>query len=68
MQIKDKVAQMESSLQDDPARVQLSSELAALENELSTYLSESIQSASEKNINISNVSKNLKQTFLMKLL
>ena len=39
VEIKDKVAQMESSLQDDSARIQLSSELAALENELSTYLS-----------------------------
>ena len=46
VQIKDKVAQMESSLQDDSARIQLSSELEALENELSTYLSMSIQSAS----------------------
>ena len=63
VQIKDKVAQMESSLQDDPSRVQLSSELAALENELSTYLSESIQSASEKNINISNVSKESETEF-----
>ena len=63
VQIKDKVAQMESSLQDDPARIQLSSELAALENELSIYLSESIQSASEKNINISNVSKESETDF-----
>ena len=63
VEIKDKVSQMESSLQDDPARVQLSSELAALENELSTYLSESIQSASEKNINISNVSKESETDF-----
>ena len=63
VQIKDKVAQMESSLQDDPARIQLSSELAALENELSIYLSASIQSASEKNINISNVSKESETDF-----
>ena len=63
VQIKDKVAQMESSLQDDPARIQLSSELAVLENELSIYLSESIQSASEKNINISNFSKESETDF-----
>ena len=63
VKIKDKVAQMESSLQADPARIQLSSELAALENELSIYLSASIQSASEKNINISNVSKESETDF-----
>ena len=63
VQIKDKVARMESSLQDDPARIQLSSELAALENELSIYLSASIQSAHEKNINISNFSKQSETDF-----
>ena len=63
VQIKDKVVQMESSLQDDPARIQLSSELATLENELSIYLSASIQSASEKNINISNFSKESETDF-----
>ncbi len=63
VQIKGKVAQMEPLLQDDSARIQLSSELAALENELSIYLSASIQSASEKNINISNVSKESETDF-----
>ena len=67
LQIKDKVAQMEASLQDDPARIQLSSELATLENELSIYLSASIQSATEKNINISNISQESETDFLMKL-
>ena len=63
LQIKDKVAQMEASLQDDPARIQLSSELATLENELSIYLSASIQSATEKNINISNISQESETDF-----
>ena len=38
VQIQAKVSQLESSLQTDPLRVQLSSELATLENELSAYL------------------------------
>ena len=37
VQIKDKIEQMESSLQDDPGRIQLSSDLAALENELEPF-------------------------------
>ncbi len=63
VQIKEKVSQLESSLHDDPARIQLSSELAKLENELSNHLSKSIQSASEKNINISNISKESETNF-----
>ena len=62
-EIKGKVSQLESALQNDPSRVQISSDLALLENELSTYLSESIQSATEKNINISNVSKESETDF-----
>ncbi len=68
LQIKDKVVQMESSLQNDPARIQLSSELEALENELSKYLSASIQGASEKKINISNVSKESETNFFNEVL
>ena len=63
VQIKDKIEQMESSLQDDPGRIQLSSDLAALENELSSHLSVSILSASEKNINISNFSQEAETDF-----
>ena len=56
VEIKGKISQLESALQNDPSRVQISSDIALLENELSTYLSASIQSATEKNINISNIS------------
>ena len=63
VQIKEKVSQLESSLLNDPLRVEISSELATLENELSTYLGTSIQSASEKNINISNFSSESETKF-----
>ena len=63
VQIKEKVSQLESSLQTDPLRVEISSELATLENELSTYLGNAIQSASEKNINISNFSSESETKF-----
>ena len=62
VQIKEKVSQLES-LQTDPLRVEISSELATLENELSTYLGNAIQSASEKNINISNFSSESETKF-----
>ena len=63
VKIQEKVAQLESSLQNDPLRVGISSDLATLENELSTYLSTSIKSASEKNINISNFSSESETKF-----
>ena len=63
VEIKEKVSQLESALQNDPSRVQISSDLALLENELSKYLSESIQSATGKNINISNVSSESETDF-----
>ena len=48
---------------DDPSRVRISSELTNLENDLSSYLGESLKSASEKNISISNVSKESETKF-----
>ncbi len=68
VQIQAKVSQLESSLQTDPLRVQLSSELATLENELSAYLGASIKSASEKSINVSNFSSESETKFFNEIL
>ena len=38
VKIQEKVSQLESSLQNDPSRVEISSELTTLENDLSSYL------------------------------
>ena len=63
VKIQEKVTQLESALLDDPSRVRISSELTNLENDLSSYLGESLKSASEKNISISNVSKESETKF-----
>ena len=63
VEIQGKVAALEASLENDPLRVQLSSELNTLENELSTFLGSAINNATQKNINISNISKESETNF-----
>ena len=63
VEIQGKVTELEASLGNDPLRVQLSSELNTLENELSTFLGSAINNATQKNINISNISKESETNF-----
>ena len=56
VQIKEKVGVLQSSLNDDQKRIQISIELEELENNLSNFLGSSIENATQNNINISNIS------------
>ena len=66
VKIQEKVTQLESALLDDPSRVRISSELTNLENDLSSYLGESLKSASEKILALAMFRKNQKQSFSMR--
>ena len=63
VQIKKKVGVLQSSLNDDQKRIQTSIELEELENNLSNFLGESIENATQKNINISNISSESETSF-----
>ena len=63
VEIKGKVAALETSLEDDPLRVQLSSDLNTLENEALSISGSAINDATQKNINISNISKESETNF-----
>ncbi len=63
VQIKEKVGVLQSSLNDDQKRIQTSIELEELENNLSNFLGSSIENATQKNINISNISSESETSF-----
>jgi hypothetical protein len=63
VQIKEKVGILQSSLNDDQKRIQISAELEELENNLSNFLGQSIENATQKNINISNISSETETKF-----